>query len=139
MNGMPARQHVGRFYGIKQIFQADGAVGVEPFSFAQMIQGSNACSAHVTVHKIIVAFYPTNSAFIAMIIISLNSVIKKVAHGTKIGRELDATLKACLRDGLFFIALVAHDFFDFVPIHCMRLCFIVAVTACILFAATRGH
>jgi len=89
---MPARQHVCRFNGIKQIFQADGTVGVEPFSFAQMMLCRNARSTHVTVHIVpAVALHPTNAAFIAMIIISLNSVIKKVAHGTKIGGELDAT------------------------------------------------
>jgi recombinational DNA repair protein RecR len=43
-------------------------------------------------HEIIIAHDATNAAFIAVIIISLNTVIKEVAHGTKIGGKLDATL-----------------------------------------------
>jgi hypothetical protein len=91
VNGMPTRRNGCRFYRIKQILQADGAVGVEPFGLTPMIQRSNACATHVTVHKIIITLHTTNAAFIAMIIISLNSVIKKVAHGAKIVGKLNAT------------------------------------------------
>ena len=87
---MPTRRNGYRFYRIKQILQADGAVGVEPFGLTPMIQRINAYATHVAVHKIIITLHTTNAAFIAMIIISLNSVIKKITHGTKIGGELDA-------------------------------------------------
>ena len=112
---------------------------MKPFGFALMMLCRNARSTHVTVHKIIIALHTTNAAFIAVIIISLNSVIKKVAHGAKIGGELNATftVAACLGHGLFFIALIAYHFCHIVPVHFMCLCFIVAVTAHILFAATR--
>ena len=141
VNGMPARRHVCRFSGMEQIFQADGAVGVETFSFAQMIRGRNTCAAILAMHKIIITLHPTNSAFIAVVIISLNSVIKEIAHGAKIGGELDATLivAARLRHGLPVITRSTHHFFDGVPIHFMGFRIVVAVTAHILFVATRGH
>ena len=106
-----------------------------------MIKRGNACATFVTMHKIIIALHATNAAFIAVIIISLNSVIKKVAHGAKIGGELNATfiVAACLRHGLPVIARSAHHFLDGVPVHFMGLCFIVAVTAHILFAAARRN
>jgi hypothetical protein len=92
VNGMPARQHSCRFNRIKQIFQADGAVGVEPFGFALMMLRRNARTTHVTVHIVTdVTLHATNSAFIAVVVISLNAIIKKVAHGAKIGGELGAT------------------------------------------------
>lgn len=141
VNGMPARQHGCWFNRIKQIFQANGAVRVKTFRIACMIKRRNTHATIVAMHKIIITFYTTNSAFIAMIIISLNSVIKKIAHGAKIGGELDATLivAARLRHGLPVIAHGAHHFFDFVPIHFMGFRIVVAVTAHILFVATRGH
>jgi hypothetical protein len=129
------------FNGIKQIFQADGAVGVEPFGLAQMIKRSNARATHVTVHKIIITLHTTNAAFITMVIISLNTIIKKVAHSAKIGGELNATLIVAtrLRHGLSVITLIAHHFLDGVPIHCVRLGVVVAVAAPICLVATRGH
>jgi hypothetical protein len=36
VNGMSARQHVRRFGGMEQIFQANGAVVVELIGFAPM-------------------------------------------------------------------------------------------------------
>jgi recombinational DNA repair protein RecR len=42
-------------------------------------------------HEIIIALNATNAAFIAVIIISLNTVVKEVAHGAKIGGKLNAT------------------------------------------------
>jgi hypothetical protein len=124
---------------MEQILQANGAVGVELLGLAPMIRGRNTCAAIITMHKIIIALHTTNSAFIAVVIISLNSVIKKIAHGAKIGGKLDATLKACLRHGLPVIARSAHHFLDSVPIHFMHLGVIVAVTAHILFTATRRN
>jgi hypothetical protein len=40
--------------------------------------------------EIIIPFYTTNAALVAVKIISLNAIVKKVAHGAKIGGELDA-------------------------------------------------
>jgi hypothetical protein len=76
---------------MEQILQADGAVSMELLGLAPMIKRSNARATHVTVHKIIITLHTTNAAFVAVVIISLNSVIKEIAHGTKIGGKLDAT------------------------------------------------
>ena len=141
MHGMPARQHVCGFGGMEQIFQAHGAVRVEPIRLARVIPRDNARAAFVTMHTIIITLYATNAALVAVVIISLNAIIKKVAHRTKIGSKLNATciIAACLGHGLSFIALIAHHFFDGVPIHFMRLGVIVTVTAYICFSATWGH
>jgi hypothetical protein len=90
-------------------------------------------------HKIIVALDATNAALVAVVVISLNSVVKEVAHGANICGELCATfiVAACLRHGLSVIALITHHLFDGVPVHFMRLSVIVTVTARILFVATR--
>jgi len=125
---------------MEQIFQADGAVGVKPFGFALMIKRSNARATIVAVVKLAgITLHTTNAAFIAVVIISLNSVIKEIAHCTKICGELCATPEACLRHGLSVIACIAHHFFHGVPIHFMRLGVIVAVTAHILFVAARRN
>ena len=138
---MSARQNICGFSGMKQIFQADWAVRVESVGLALMIQRSNARAAFVAVHKIIIVFYATNAALVAVVVISLNSVVKEVAHGAKIGGELDAAfiIYACVGHGLSVIALITHHLFHGVPVHFMCLCFIVAVAARILFVATRGH
>jgi hypothetical protein len=91
VNGMPACRNVCWFDGMEQILQADGAVSMELLGLAPMIRGRNTGAAIIAMHNIIITLHPTNAAFIAVVIISLNSVIKKVAHGTKIGGELDAT------------------------------------------------
>jgi recombinational DNA repair protein RecR len=76
---------------MEQILQADGAVSMELLGLAPMIRGRNTGAAIIAMHKIIITLHTTNAAFIAVVIISLNSVIQKVAHGTKIGGKLDAT------------------------------------------------
>ena len=126
---------------MEQILQADGAVGVELLGLAPMIRGRNTGAAIIAMHKIIITLHATNAALVAVVIISLNAIIKKVAHGAKISGELDATLivATCLRHGLSVIAFIAHHFFDGVPVHFMGLGVVVAVTAHILFVAARGH
>jgi hypothetical protein len=125
---------------MEQIFQAHGTVRVEPIRLALMIQRRNARAAIVAVVKLAgITFHPTNAALVAVVIISLNAVIKEVAHGAKVGGELGVAIKACVRHGLLRIASSAHHFLDGVPIHFMRFGIVVAVAAHIHFVATRGH
>ena len=139
VHGMPARQHGCRFGRMEQIFQAHGTVRVEPIRLARMIQRRNARAALVAVDKLIITFHATNAALIAVVIISLNAIIKKVTHDAKVGGELGAAMKACVRHGLPRIALSAYHFFYGVPIHFVRFGVVVAVTAHIRLVATRGH
>jgi hypothetical protein len=92
-------------------------------------------------HKIIIPLDTTNATLVAVIIISLNSVIKEVAHGAKICSKLDTALIICayVGHGLSVIALITHHLFDSVPIHFMGLGVIVAVAAHILLAAAGGY
>lgn len=84
VHGVPARQRVGRFSGMEQIFQAHGTVRVEPIRLALMIQRRNTRAARFAVHIFAAPFHPTNAALVAVVIISLNAIVKKVAHGAKI-------------------------------------------------------
>jgi hypothetical protein len=81
-------------------------------------------------------FHSANSALVAVVIISLGAIIKEVAHGAKIGGELNATIKARVRHGLSFAALGAHHLFDRMPVHFMALGIIVAMTTHISFVTT---
>jgi hypothetical protein len=135
---MPAGQNGCRFGGMEQIFQADGTVRVESIRLALMIQRRNARAAIVAVHIFAAPFHPTNAALVAVVIISLNAVIKKVAHGAKICGKRNTT-GTRLRHGLSFVASSAHHLFHSVPIHFMRFGIVVAVAARIHFVATRGH
>ena len=137
--GVPARRHVRGFDRMEQIFQAHGAVGVELLGLAPVVQRVHACAARVAVGKLAVAPDAANAALVAVIIIPLNAIIKEVAHGAKIGGELDAATKACLRDGLLHSARRAHHLFDRVPVHFVRLGVVVAVAAHIRLVAARGH
>jgi hypothetical protein len=123
---------------MEQIFQANGAVRVELIGLALMIQRSNARATRVAVHKIIIPLDATNAALVAVVVISLHSVIKEIAHGAKVGGELDAAfiIYACVGHGLSVIARGAHHFFHGVPVHFMGLGVVVAVAARILFVAT---
>jgi hypothetical protein len=124
---------------MEQIFQTDGAVGVELLGLAPMIQRVHARAARVAVNKLGVPLHPANAALVAVIIIPLGAVVKEVAHGAKIGGELGAAAKTCVRYGLLFIARSAHHFFDRMPVHFMRLGVVVAVAAHIRLVAARGH
>jgi recombinational DNA repair protein RecR len=124
---------------MEQIFQAHGTIRMEPIRLALMIQRRNARAAIIAVHKICIAFHATNAAFIAVVIISLNAIVKKVAHGAKVGGELGAAMKACVGHGLPFIARRAHHFFDGMAIHLVRFGVVVAVTAHIRIVAARSH
>jgi hypothetical protein len=124
---------------MEQIFQTHGAVRVKLFAPARVIQRRNARAAVVTMHVFLAPFHATNATLVAMIIISLNAIIKEVAHGAKIRGELDATTKACLGNRLPFIALIAHHLFDRVPVHLVRLGVVVAVATHIRLVAARGH
>jgi hypothetical protein len=141
VNGMPACRHMRWFDGMEQILQADGAVGVELLGLAPMIRGRNTGAAIIAMHKIIITLHATNAALVAVVIISLNAIVKEVAHRAKISGELDATciILACLGHGLLFIAVIAHHFFDGVPVHFMCLGVVVAVAAHIRFVATRRN
>ena len=140
VHGMPARQHGCRFGRMEQIFQAHGTVRVEPIRLARMIQRRNARAALIAVDKLAgLAFHATNAALVAVVIISLNAVVKKVAHGAKVGGELGAAMKACVGHGLPRIALSADHFFYGVPIHLMRFGVVVAVAAPIYVSTARGH
>jgi hypothetical protein len=91
------------------------------------------------VYKIISPFHPANAALVAVIIIPLGAVVKEVAHGAKVGGELDATAKTCFGHGLPFIARCAYHLFDRVPVHFVRLGVVVAVAAHIRLVTARGH
>ena len=129
------------FSGIKQIFQADGAVRMKLLALAFVIVHRDARAASVAMHVLMIAFDPTQTALVAMIIISLDSVIKEVANRAKVGGELDATgfIVACLAHWLLHAARIAHHFFDRVSVHFMCLGIIVAVPTHVRFIATRGH
>jgi hypothetical protein len=126
---------------VEQIFQAHGAVGVKLFGLAPVGYRVHARAARVAVHKIIIIIPPdaANAALVAVVVIPLNAVVKEVAHGAKIGGELDAATKACLRDGLLHSARCAYHLFDRVPVHFVRLGVVVAVAAHIRLVAARGH
>jgi hypothetical protein len=126
---------------MEQILQTYGAVGVELFGLAPMIVGGNARAARVAVHKIGRALHPANAALVAVVVISLNPVVKEVAHGAKVGGELDAAtiVATCVRHGLPVITCSAHHFFDGVPVHLVRLGVVVAVAAHVRLVAARGN
>jgi hypothetical protein len=83
--------------------------------------------------------YTTNSTLVAMVVISLNAIIKKVADSAKVGGECNPTcfIATCLRYGLALVAYGAHHFFYGVTIYIMTLGVIVAMTADICFVTTR--
>lgn len=126
---------------MEQIFQAHGAVRVELSRFAFVIHCDNTRAARVAMHVIIVAFDTAQSALVAMVIISLGSVIKEVARGTKVGGELDAACNVAtrLRHRLSRVTSVAHHFFDCISVHFMCLGIVVAVPTHVRFMATGGH
>jgi len=74
-----------------------------------------------------------------VVIISLNAIVKEIAHGAKVGGELGAAMKACVRHGLPFITRSADYFFYGVAVHLVRFGVVVAVAAHICLVATRGH
>ena len=138
---MTACWYVRWFCGMKQIFKADGTVGVKLFGLAPMIY-RDACAACVAMHAVVSdEFYTTNAALIAVVVISLNPVIKKVAHGAKVGGECNAAcfVATCLGYGLALVACGAHHFFYRVTIYVMILGVIVAMAAHIHFVATRRN
>jgi hypothetical protein len=93
------------------------------------------------VHKIGRALHPANAALVAVVVISLNPVVKEVAHGAKVGGELGATLNVAARvgHGLSFITRSAYHFFDGVAVHLVRFGIVVAMTTHIRLVTTRGH
>jgi hypothetical protein len=124
---------------MEQIFQAHGAVGVELLGIAPVVYRVHACAARVAMHHDRRAPDAANAALVAVVVIPLNTVVKKVAHGAKVGGELDAAINACLRHGLLHITRRAHHLFDRVPVHFVRLSVVVAVAAHIRLVAARGH
>jgi hypothetical protein len=92
-------------------------------------------------HVFAVPLHAANAALVAVVVISLNAVVKEVAHGTKIGGELHAAfiIHACVGHGLSVIALITHHLFDGVPVHFVGLSFIMTVATRILFVATRRN
>jgi hypothetical protein len=132
---------VNGFNGVEQIFQADGAVGVELLGLAPVVYRVHARAARVAVHKIIIIIPPdaANAALVAVVVLPLNPVVKEVAHGAKVGGELDAAANACLGNGLLHSARCAYHLFDRVPVHFVRLGVVVAVAAHIRLVAARGH
>ena len=108
-------------------------------ALARVIIGRNARATCVAMHVLIFAFDPTNSALVAMVIISLGPVIKEVARRAKVGGKYDATVFTRLGHRLPHVALIAHHFFDRVSVHFMCLGIIVAVPTHVRFIATRGH
>jgi hypothetical protein len=110
-------------------------------ALAFVIVDRDARAAGVAMHVIVFAFDPTQSALVAMVIISLGSVVEEVARRAKVGGELDAACNVAARLGhwLSFIACSAHHLFDRVSVHFMCLGIVVAVPTHVRFIATRGH
>lgn len=108
-------------------------------ALARVVVYRHACAAGVAMHVIVFAFDPTNSALVAMVIISLDSVVEEVARRAKVGGKCDGTVFTRLGHRLLHIAVVAHHFFDRVSVHFMCLGVVVAVPTHVHFVATRGH
>jgi hypothetical protein len=92
-------------------------------------------------HVFVVPLDAANAALVAVVVISLNAVVKEVAHAAKICGELHAAfiIHACVGHGLSVIARCAHHLFDGVPVHFVGLSFIVTVATHILFVAARRN
>ena len=110
-------------------------------ALARVVVDRDARATCVAMHVLMFAFDPTQSALVAMVIISLGSVVEEVARRAKVGGELDAALNVAARLGhqLPHIALIAHHFFDRVSVHFMCLGIVVAVPTHVRLIATRGH
>jgi hypothetical protein len=108
-------------------------------ALAFVVVHRDARAACVAMHVIVFAFDPTQSALVAMVIISLGSVVEEVARRAKVGGELDAAVFTRLGHWLLHIACSAHDLFDRVSVHFMCLGIVVAVPTHVRFIATRGH
>lgn len=110
-------------------------------ALARVVVCRDARAASVAMHVSMLAFDPTQSALVAMVIISLGSVVEEVARRAKVGGELDAACNVAARLGhwLSFIACSAHHLFDRVSVHFMCLGIVVAVPTHVRFIATRGH
>ena len=110
-------------------------------ALAFVVVRRHACPAGVAMHVSVLAFDPTQSALVAMVIISLGSVVEEVARRAKVGGELDAAcnVAACLGHWLLHITLIAHHLFDRVSVHFMCFGIVVAVPTHVRFIATRGH
>jgi hypothetical protein len=91
------------------------------------------------VFKLAIPLHPANAALVAVVVISLGAIVKKIADGAKIGGELNAAIKTRLGHRLSVIALIAHHLFHGMPIHFMALGVVVTVTTHIRLVATRGH
>jgi hypothetical protein len=92
-------------------------------------------------HVFVVPLDAANAALVAVVVISLNAIVKKVAHGAKICGELNAAfiIYACVGHGLSVIALITHHLFDGMPVHFVGLCVIVTMATHIHFVATRRN
>jgi hypothetical protein len=110
-------------------------------ALARVVFRRDARAASVAMHVIVLAFDTTQSALVAMVIISLGSVIEEVARRAKVGGELDAACHVAARLGhwLLHLTLIAHHLFDRVSVHFMCLGIVVAVPTHVHFIATRGH
>ena len=110
-------------------------------ALARVVVDRDARATCVAMHVLMFAFDPTQSALVAMVIISLGPVIKEVARRAKVGGKCDATCFIVARLGhrLPHVALIAHHFFDRVSVHFMCLGIVVAVPTHVRFIATRGH
>jgi hypothetical protein len=126
---------------MEQILQTNGAVGVELLGLAPMVQRVHACTARVAVDKLVVAFHPANAALVAVVVISLNAIIKKVAHCAKVCGEPNAAtfVRACLGHRLSGVARSTYQFFDCMAVHFVRFGVVVAVTAYVCLVAAWGH
>jgi hypothetical protein len=92
-------------------------------------------------HVFVVPLDAANAALVAVVVISLNAIVKKVAHGAKICGELNAAfiIYACVGHGLSVIALITHHLFDGMPVHFVGLCVIMTMATHIHFVATRRN
>jgi hypothetical protein len=74
-----------------------------------------------------------------VIIISFNSVIKKITCFTEIFCEFNTAIGALIGNILLMITVGAYNFFHFKAVDFMRFIFIMTKATCVNFAAARGY
>jgi len=100
---------------------------------------NNARVANVAVSIFLIICNTTYSAFIAVIVVSLNAIIKQIANVTKIFCKLYSATNTFVTNTLSTIANRTHNFLYFKTIDFMRLVVIVTKTTRIHLFTTRRN
>jgi hypothetical protein len=83
--------------------------------------------------------YPTNPAFVAMEIISFNSIIKKITRFTEIFCKFNTAIGALIAYSLLMITFRAYYFFYIKAVDFMGFIFIMTKATGINFITARGY